>query len=177
MRHLKVASLALVLLSGCMVGPNYSRPSVPMAPGYKEYPPASFKEDDGWKVIQPSDAQLKGNWWELFGDPQLNTLEARVEGANCPCFSLSQSKGPLHGQGSTVPLFPLFFEATRGNCSVLLLRPRPPVESGRPLLLLPALDRDPDSVPFAEATSLPNGGLGHHGAQLFGRAEAPPPIL
>jgi hypothetical protein len=95
MRHLKVASLALVLLSGCMVGPNYSRPSVPMAPGYKEYPPASFKEDDGWKVIQPSDAQLKGNWWELFGDPQLNTLEARVEGANCPCFSLSQSKGPL----------------------------------------------------------------------------------
>jgi NodT family efflux transporter outer membrane factor (OMF) lipoprotein len=65
-----------------MVGPNYSRPSVPIAPGYKESPPASFKEDDGWKVIQPSDAQLKGNWWELFGDPQLNTLEARVEGAN-----------------------------------------------------------------------------------------------
>jgi NodT family efflux transporter outer membrane factor (OMF) lipoprotein len=53
-----------------------------MAPGYKESPPASFKEDDGWKVIQPSDAELKGNWWELFGDLQLNALEARVEGAN-----------------------------------------------------------------------------------------------
>jgi NodT family efflux transporter outer membrane factor (OMF) lipoprotein len=53
-----------------------------MAPGYKESPPASFKEDDGWKISQPSDAQLKGNWWELFGDPQLNALEARVEGAN-----------------------------------------------------------------------------------------------
>jgi NodT family efflux transporter outer membrane factor (OMF) lipoprotein len=53
-----------------------------MAPGFKESPPASFKEDDGWKVIQPSDAQLKGNWWELFGDPQLNALEARVEEAN-----------------------------------------------------------------------------------------------
>jgi NodT family efflux transporter outer membrane factor (OMF) lipoprotein len=79
---LPVASLTLLLLSGCMVGPNYTRPSVPMAPGYKESPPASFKEDDGWKVIQPSDAQLKGNWWELFGDPQLNALEARVEGAN-----------------------------------------------------------------------------------------------
>src|SRR6202167_2651219 len=65
-----------------MVGPTYSRPSVPLAPGYKESPPASFKEDDGWKVIQPSDAQLKGNWWELFGDPELNALEARVEGAN-----------------------------------------------------------------------------------------------
>jgi NodT family efflux transporter outer membrane factor (OMF) lipoprotein len=53
-----------------------------MAPGFKESPPASFKEDDGWKVSQPSDAQLKGNWWELFGDPQLNELEAKVDGAN-----------------------------------------------------------------------------------------------
>jgi NodT family efflux transporter outer membrane factor (OMF) lipoprotein len=77
-----VGLLALVVLSGCMVGPNYSRPSVPMAPAFKEAPPASFKGDDGWKVSQPSDAQLKGNWWELFGDPQLNALEARVEGAN-----------------------------------------------------------------------------------------------
>jgi NodT family efflux transporter outer membrane factor (OMF) lipoprotein len=53
-----------------------------MAPGYKEAPPASFKEQDGWKVIQPSDAQLKGDWWELFDDPQLNSLEAKVDGAN-----------------------------------------------------------------------------------------------
>jgi len=53
-----------------------------MAPAFKELPPASFKEDDGWKVIQPSDAQLKGSWWELFCDTQLNALEARVEGAN-----------------------------------------------------------------------------------------------
>jgi NodT family efflux transporter outer membrane factor (OMF) lipoprotein len=53
-----------------------------MAPAFKEAPPASFKEADGWKVIQPSDAQLKGDWWELFGDPQLNALEAKVDGAN-----------------------------------------------------------------------------------------------
>src|SRR5258708_27714823 len=53
-----------------------------MAPGFKEAPPASFKNQDGWKVIQPSDAQLKGDWWELFDDPQLNSLEAKVDGAN-----------------------------------------------------------------------------------------------
>jgi NodT family efflux transporter outer membrane factor (OMF) lipoprotein len=53
-----------------------------MAPAFKEAPPASFKDDDGWKVSQPSDAELKGNWWELFGDPQLNELEAKVDGAN-----------------------------------------------------------------------------------------------
>ena len=79
---LGVASLALAFLSGCMVGPNYTRPSVPIAPGYKESPPSSFKENDGWKVSQPSDAQLKGNWWDLFGDPQLSALEAKVDGAN-----------------------------------------------------------------------------------------------
>jgi NodT family efflux transporter outer membrane factor (OMF) lipoprotein len=78
----QAATVAALLLTGCMVGPNYKRPSAPMAPGFKESPPASFKNQDGWKVIQPSDAQLKGNWWELFGDPQLNALEAKVDGAN-----------------------------------------------------------------------------------------------
>jgi NodT family efflux transporter outer membrane factor (OMF) lipoprotein len=78
----QAATVATLLLTGCMVGPNYSRPSAPTAPGYKEAPPASFKDQDGWKVVQPSDAQLKGNWWELYGDPQLNSLEAKVDGAN-----------------------------------------------------------------------------------------------
>ncbi len=78
----QAATVATLLLTGCMVGPNYSRPSVPTAPGYKEAPPASFKDQDGWKVIQPGDAQIKGNWWELFDDPQLNSLEAKVDGAN-----------------------------------------------------------------------------------------------
>src|ERR1700683_5460428 len=57
------------------------------------------------------------------------------------------------------------------------VRPRPPVEIGWPPLLLPALDRDLGSIPFAGATSLLNVEPGHHGAQLFDRAEAPPPIL
>ena len=78
----QAAAVAALLLTGCTVGPNYNRPSAPMAPGFKEAPPASFKNQDGWKVIQPSDAQLKGDWWELFDDPQLNSLEAKVDGAN-----------------------------------------------------------------------------------------------
>jgi NodT family efflux transporter outer membrane factor (OMF) lipoprotein len=78
----QAATVAALLLTGCMVGPKYSRPSAPTAPGYKEAPPASFKDQDGWKVIQPSDAQIKGNWWELFDDLQLNSLEAKVDGAN-----------------------------------------------------------------------------------------------
>jgi NodT family efflux transporter outer membrane factor (OMF) lipoprotein len=65
-----------------MVGPNYRRPSAPIAPAYKEAAASASQEHDGWKMIQPSDAQIKGNWWELFGDPQLDALEAKVDRAN-----------------------------------------------------------------------------------------------
>ena len=41
-----------------------------------------FSETDGWKVAQPSDAALRGKWWEIFGDPQLNALEEQVNISN-----------------------------------------------------------------------------------------------
>jgi NodT family efflux transporter outer membrane factor (OMF) lipoprotein len=53
-----------------------------MAPAFKEPLPDNFKSEDGWKPAQPGDAQLKGNWWTLFNDPQLNTLEIEIDPAN-----------------------------------------------------------------------------------------------
>jgi NodT family efflux transporter outer membrane factor (OMF) lipoprotein len=73
---------ACLALAGCMVGPQYARPSVPLAPAFKEPLPENFKSEDGWKPAQPSDAQLKGDWWTLFDDPQLNALEAQIDPAN-----------------------------------------------------------------------------------------------
>jgi NodT family efflux transporter outer membrane factor (OMF) lipoprotein len=64
------------------VGPQYVRPTAPLAPEFKEALPENFKSNDGWKPAQPSDAQLKGDWWTLFNDPQLNTLEAQIDPAN-----------------------------------------------------------------------------------------------
>jgi NodT family efflux transporter outer membrane factor (OMF) lipoprotein len=82
-KTLPVASAAAVLLlSGCMVGPNYKTPSAIMAPAFKETTPSSFAENDGWKPGQPSDARLKGDWWTLFNDAQLNQLELQVDSAN-----------------------------------------------------------------------------------------------
>jgi NodT family efflux transporter outer membrane factor (OMF) lipoprotein len=66
------------LLASCTVGPKYSKPSVPTAPAYSEQPPSG----DGWQNAKPSDAVLRGNWWELFGDPALTALEAQVEPSN-----------------------------------------------------------------------------------------------
>lgn len=77
-----VVSIGILLLSGCVVGPNYSKPTVPIAPAFKEPPPASFKEGDGWKTAQPSDQALRGDWWTMFQDAQLNDLEGQIEQAN-----------------------------------------------------------------------------------------------
>jgi len=81
----KVSALAIatmLLLGGCMVGPKYTKPTVPMAPAFKEGPPASFKEGDGWKTATPNDQALRGDWWTMFGDPQLSALETQVDTAN-----------------------------------------------------------------------------------------------
>ena len=72
----------LLLLSGCMVGPNYKTPSAIMAPSFKETTPASFAQNDGWKPGEPSDTRLKGDWWTLFHDARLNELETQVDTAN-----------------------------------------------------------------------------------------------
>ena len=65
-----------------MVGPKYVKPTTPMAPAFKEQPPESFKEVDGWKPAQPDDQMLRGKWWEIFGDPQLNALEEELTVSN-----------------------------------------------------------------------------------------------
>lgn len=76
-----VAGVCFVV-AGCRIGPQYVRPTAPLAPAFKEPLPENFKSEDGWKPSQPSDAQLKDDWWTLFGDPQLNTLEATIDPAN-----------------------------------------------------------------------------------------------
>jgi NodT family efflux transporter outer membrane factor (OMF) lipoprotein len=77
-----LAAVLAIFLGGCMVGPKYSRPAAVVPPAFKEAPPDSFKEGDGWKAAQPLDQVLRGNWWELFGDPQLNALEGQLTIAN-----------------------------------------------------------------------------------------------
>ena len=77
---LAASAVALLLLAGCKVGPNYKTPNAILAPAFKEAPPTTFAE--GWKTVQPSDTALKGDWWTLFNDPQLNALEVQVDTAN-----------------------------------------------------------------------------------------------
>jgi NodT family efflux transporter outer membrane factor (OMF) lipoprotein len=48
------------------------------APAAFKESPAQFKETDGWTVAQPQDAALRGKWWEIYNDPDLNALEDQL---------------------------------------------------------------------------------------------------
>src|SRR5712671_4945023 len=71
-----------LLLAGCTVGPKYIKPAVPMTLAYKEEAPDSFKELNQWQPAHPADQTSRGNWWAIFGDPDLNKLEEQVAGSN-----------------------------------------------------------------------------------------------
>ena len=76
-----LAALA-ALFEGCTVGPHYTRPTTPIAPAFKEQPHPQPTPGDGWAVGDPQDTALKGNWWTLYRDPQLDALEAQIDTAN-----------------------------------------------------------------------------------------------
>ncbi len=62
------------LLGGCLVGPDYHRPPVPV--------PEQYKEPPGWIAAAPADAAPKGDWWTEFHDPLLDELEPMVAVSN-----------------------------------------------------------------------------------------------
>jgi NodT family efflux transporter outer membrane factor (OMF) lipoprotein len=76
-----VASMAVVLLGGCRVGPKYVKPSAPAAPEFKESSPTvnNNAPSGTWQPAQPQDAALKGKWWEAFNEPELNALEDQLD--------------------------------------------------------------------------------------------------
>src|SRR5580658_7401229 len=68
------AAVLCAMLAGCNVGPKYVPPSTTAPPAYKESP-EQFKENGAWTVAQPQDAALRGKWWEIYNEPDLNALE------------------------------------------------------------------------------------------------------
>ncbi len=68
--------LAPLLFAGCSVGPDYVQPNAPL-------PNGNFKEFGGtWEPAKPSDDAIRGKWWEIYHDPQLNALEEKVSISN-----------------------------------------------------------------------------------------------
>jgi multidrug efflux system outer membrane protein len=63
-----------IFVAGCSVGPNYKRPSAPSTTKWDLAEP--------WRESDPKDSIPKGQWWAVFRDDDLNTLETQALGAN-----------------------------------------------------------------------------------------------
>lgn len=73
---LTVSTLSIpLLIAACSIGPDYNAPKIKVAALFKETP-------KGWKIAEPADNLDKGQWWQLFKDPQLNALEEKVNLSN-----------------------------------------------------------------------------------------------
>lgn len=80
------------IVTGCTVGPKYHPPVIQPPPAFKEAPPASpapspdtsqtqsngTQDNGNWTVAQPADAKIRGDWWAIFNDPELNDLEGQL---------------------------------------------------------------------------------------------------
>jgi len=65
-KYFPLFGLALIF-AGCTVGPKYQRASAPV--------PAHWDVPEPWRESAPQDALPKGEWWAIFHDDQLDSLE------------------------------------------------------------------------------------------------------
>jgi NodT family efflux transporter outer membrane factor (OMF) lipoprotein len=77
------AALALALLAGCAVTPEYRKPALPM--------PAAWATEAPWREGRPDDAAAKGRWWLRYGDPELDALQQRALD-NSPTLALASAR-------------------------------------------------------------------------------------
>jgi NodT family efflux transporter outer membrane factor (OMF) lipoprotein len=92
LRQTQLGWLTGVLLcagvTGCHIGPAYHPPVIQPPPAFKEAPPATPPADTAqsqnnadngtWTVAQPADAKIRGDWWNVFNDPELDDLEKQL---------------------------------------------------------------------------------------------------
>lgn len=64
----------MVILTGCSFAPQYVPPAT--------VTPVAFKEAGPWVEATPRDAAPRGEWWTIFGDPELNALETQLIAQN-----------------------------------------------------------------------------------------------
>jgi NodT family efflux transporter outer membrane factor (OMF) lipoprotein len=109
LRTLGASITVAMFTAGCVVGPKYHTPSTQVPPSYKETAPTTAAPSASapssaasqstaapssattqapaapvvpFRVAQPNDSALRGDWWQMFNDPELNTLEEQVNISN-----------------------------------------------------------------------------------------------
>jgi NodT family efflux transporter outer membrane factor (OMF) lipoprotein len=75
------AMLCIAAVAGCNFAPHYDPPKLDTGGKFKE----AVEQDSasqGWKPADPSDSAPRGDWWEMYNDPELSELERKVAISN-----------------------------------------------------------------------------------------------
>jgi len=119
------AAASAAMLAACTVGPDYKRPQA-------EVPP-EWKTDSYWRVAAPSHAPMDPDWWNVYRDSTLATLETQALAQNQTLVAASahyaQAKATLaNTRAQQVPEVDLAATASRFRIS----RDRPRTNYGVP---------------------------------------------
>lgn len=119
------AGIVLCVLAGCDLAPRYEVPKTDVSGGFKEATPNPTGDARGWKVAEPSDSVLRGNWWSLYKDPELDELEERVAASNQTVAAAEANYRAAHAllaqaQSSLFPSLGLAPSAVRSRSSAAL---------------------------------------------------------
>ncbi|MEA9389614.1 efflux transporter outer membrane subunit [Acerihabitans sp. TG2] len=92
--------LLALLVAGCMVGPDYRRPSMTV--------PAQFKQAKGWTRATPQDQLSKGEWWRVYNDPTLSSLlsQVKISNQNVAQYDALYRQARALTSGSRAKLYP-----------------------------------------------------------------------
>jgi multidrug efflux system outer membrane protein len=102
-----ISILALLTLAACTVGPAYHRPIVDTPVAFKEAY-LSPEQARKWMIAHPSEGHNRGQWWRIFNDPRLNSLEETALSANhdLQAAAARVKQARALSQGSRSDLFP-----------------------------------------------------------------------
>ena len=81
--RLLATAAAVLLATGCAVGPDYKTPETPL--------PVSWKLEEPWRQGTPNDSAFKGPWWKRFGDAQLDALQDKAI-AGSPTLTIANAR-------------------------------------------------------------------------------------
>jgi len=110
-------------LVACTVGPKYVKPSVPTPPAFTQLRPQDETVLSSWKTASPQDDAMRGKWWEIYEDPELNELEEKLNVANQNIAAAAANF--LAARAVVRQAWSQYFPTVTANPSIMYARPSP----------------------------------------------------
>lgn len=78
-----VVCMSFLVLSSCSLAPRFKLPEAPLTKTFKDQPVKIEETAKGvWKEARLLQGQERGQWWKVFGDSTLDTLQVQAIEAN-----------------------------------------------------------------------------------------------